>query len=201
MFTGIIEAIGEVQQKTALGLVLSRPKNFDDLKLGSSVSVSGVCLSVTKLTSSSMSFSVVSETWKRTSFKNLKKGDQVNLERSVSQRGRFEGHFVQGHTEDTARVASITKEKKQTTLVLKIPKHLINAIIPKGSIAVDGVSLTVASIKGSRCTIALIPHTLSHTTLGLLKKGDVVNIETDMMIRAFLWNQKTKSRRIKPLKR
>jgi riboflavin synthase len=186
MFTGIIEATAKILQKSDDGLTVERPAMFDDLKKGTSVSVSGVCLSVVQLDDTSMSFDVVPETFERTTFSSLATGDYVNLERALRADGRFEGHVVQGHVEGTAEVAQIRKKKTGAELVLSMTDDIMTFVIPKGSIAVDGVSLTVAAADGNGCTVALIPHTLEHTTLGDLQQGDIVNIETDILGRTIL---------------
>ncbi len=181
MFTGIIEATAKVRQKTASGLVVERPSFFDDIKEGNSISVSGACLSITKFDHDSLSFDVVAETWARTKLGDLQVGDLVNLERSLAANGRFEGHSVQGHIEGVATVDRLDTAETGAMLYLTLPNDLSSPIIPKGSIAIDGVSLTVASINGAHLSIALIPHTLQHTTLGNVKPQDHVNIETDVL--------------------
>lgn len=194
MFTGIIETTAKVLEKTSRGLTIERPKSFADLKIGSSVSVAGVCLSVIKLTKTSMQFEVVPETLKKSRLGTLKKGERVNLERAMRAGERLDGHVVQGHVEGKATVTNfglrITKSRnpqsaiRNSTLVLRVDHNLMRFIVQKGSIAIDGVSLTVADVDGETVTIALIPHTLKHTTLGSLKKGDRVNVETDILIRS-----------------
>lgn len=204
MFTGIIETTAMVLSKTSRRIVIQRPKNFTDLKIGSSICVAGVCLSVVKLTESSMQFDVIPETLKKSRLGKLRKGDQVNLERAMRATDRFEGHIVQGHVEGTGVIEALTTPTPQPPpprlpfaplrvgegegglLVLRAEQHLMSFILQKGSIAIDGVSLTVASIEGDRITIALIPHTLKNTTLGTLREGDLVNIETDVLTRAAL---------------
>jgi len=181
MFTGIVETTASILQKTDDALVLSRPASFDDLSIGCSISVSGVCLSVVSFDAASMSFNVVGETWKRTNLGSKREGDQVNLERALAANGRFEGHIVQGHIEGTADVVELKKDGQWTMLTVRLPKDLLPSIVFKGSIAIDGVSLTVAALANDLCTIALIPHTLEVTTLGALKAGDTVNIETDIL--------------------
>ena len=177
MFTGIIETMAKVVQKTDSGMVIARPLSFDDVKIGSSISVSGVCLSVVQLTESQMSFDVVPETWSRTKLGSVRQGDAVNLERSLKASDRFEGHIVQGHVEGTGSVTDIHSGEMKISLPMPLMKH----VVEKGSIALDGVSLTVAKIDGDVVTVALIPHTLKVTTLGTLHTGDLVNIETDIL--------------------
>lgn len=183
MFTGIVETTVAVLDRTDTGLTLERPATFDDIRLGSSISVAGVCLSVIAFDERSMSFDVVPETLAKTKLSELRPGDRVNLERSMRAGDRFEGHVVQGHVEGVARVVFL---KPGGQLSITIPSELCRFIIPKGSITLDGVSLTIADITDDICTIALIPHTLEHTTLGSLQPGDAVNIETDVMVRSLL---------------
>ncbi len=184
MFTGIIETTAKILERSATGLTLARPKTFDDIKEGSSIAVSGACLSVIRFNKKSMSFAVVPETWAKTKLGALKSGDAVNLERALAANGRFDGHVVQGHVEGVGTVVDIKKEREGATLTIDIPPPLLPFIIPKGSITLDGVSLTIASVNENLCTVALIPLTLQETTLGRLQKGDPVDIETDIFVRA-----------------
>lgn len=181
MFTGIVEVVARVLKKTDSGLTLERPKIFTDITIGSSICVSGACLSVVAFDAKTMRFDVVSETWKRTKLGDLCVGDHVNLERSLRADGRFEGHVVQGHVEGTSGQWSVVSEKNGVRFTVTVPKNLLPFVVEKGSIAIDGVSLTVAKMDGDRCTIALIPHTLEVTTFGSLKEGERVNMETDVM--------------------
>lgn len=179
VFTGIIEATAEVLSWDGSSLALSRPPLFDDLKPGSSISVQGVCLSITKLDTGSMHFYVVPETIDLSTLGSLTKGQRVNLERAMKTGGRLDGHIVQGHIEGVGTVRVVGEE-----LEIELPSALVSSIQSKGSIAIDGVSLTVASLEGNVIRIALIPLTRSETTLGRLQKGDRVNIETDILARA-----------------
>jgi riboflavin synthase len=183
MFTGIIETTAEVLSRTSGGLVLARPAFFKDLKKGSSVCVSGACLTVTKLTAKSMAFDVVPETWRRTTLGTLEEGNVVNLERALPATGRFDGHIVQGHVEGVGIVRAVSRQRSAVSITIALPSSLLPSVVSKGSIALDGVSLTVAAVKGNACTVALIPETLQRTTLGLLKKGSRVNVETDILAR------------------
>ncbi len=199
MFTGIIETTAKIIENTGNRLVLERPAIFDDIKLGSSIAVSGACLSVVAFDDHSMRFDVVEETLQKTKLGELKIGDSVNLERSMKASDRFEGHVVQGHVEGKALVTSyslarpkLTSEgglletrddPSSATLTIELPENLVPNVVSKGSIAIDGVSLTVASIEGNLCTIAIIPHTLKITTLENLREKDHVNIETDILAR------------------
>ena len=181
MFTGIIEAKAAVKEKSDSSIVLDRPADFDDLKIGSSISVSGVCLSVVEINSDSIKFDVMPETLRKTKFGDLKVGDHLNLERALSVSDRFEGHIVQGHIENIGEVKDVNKDGEDILLSVSLPKESVPFVVPKGSIAIDGVSLTVASVKNDLCMVALIPYTLKNSTLGDLKVGDKVNIETDVL--------------------
>lgn len=188
MFTGIIEKTAPVLEKADDSITLERPSSFDDIKLGSSIAVSGICLSVISLDEKKMVFDVMSETWERTTLQYLTVGDSVNLERSLKMGDRLEGHVVQGHVE---AVASVTSYKLQVTgssaeLCVELPEALLSCVVEKGSIAIDGVSLTIAALDCHTMTIGLIPHTLEHTTLGSLQAGDQVNIETDVLMRSLI---------------
>jgi len=184
VFTGIIETTANILENNNSKLVLERPAMFDDIKLGASICVSGVCLSIVAFDDQSMRFDVVEETMKKTKLGDLMIGDVVNVERSMRADGRFEGHIVQGHVEGVAVIGDGRSEIG--TLEIVLPDALVPFVIEKGSIAIDGVSLTVASMVDAVCTVALIPHTLSNTTLGSLKTGDRVNIETDILGRYIL---------------
>jgi riboflavin synthase len=185
MFTGIVETMATVLEKTARGLTVSRPESYTDLTIGCSITVNGACLSVIRFDNQSMSFDVVPETWARTNLGDLEGGSKVNLERALAAQSRFEGHIVQGHIEGTATVMSLEKptDSPWATLTIDLPEDIATYVVHKGSIAINGVSLTVAGIEGGVCKIALIPHTLDVTNLGLLKNGDKVNIETDVLAR------------------
>ena len=181
MFTGIIEALAIVKEKSDSSVILDRPAGFDDLKIGSSICVSGVCLSVIELDQDSIKFDVMPETLRKTKLGDIKVGDSVNLERALLASDRFEGHIVQGHIENKGEVIGITKDNEDVLLTISLPDDLISLVVPKGSISIDGVSLTVASVDGNLCTVALIPHTLKNSTLGELQVGDLVNVETDVI--------------------
>ncbi len=179
MFTGLVEATAPILEKRQKELVIKRPDFFDDVNVGSSISVAGTCLSIARLAGEAMAFDVVDETWSKTKLGDLKVGERVNLERAMKASDRLDGHIVQGHVEGTGKVML----QKHGQLIVELPPELFVNVVPKGSIAIDGVSLTIASIEANRITIALIPHTLEHSTLGTLQKEDRVNIETDVMRR------------------
>ena len=176
MFTGIIEATAPVLSKTDNQLSIARPGSFADFLVGASIAVSGVCLSVTSFDEESMTFDVVQETWKKSKLGSLKIGDIVNLERACLADSRLDGHVVQGHCEGVG----IIKEAG-TTLVIEVPKELNKFFVQKGSIALDGVSLTISEIDDSTVSVALVPLTIDNTTLGSCKTGDAINIETDVV--------------------
>jgi len=179
VFTGIIESMAAVVDRTDTQLILERPSEFDDIAIGSSIAVSGVCLSVVAFTDSIMTFDVVDETWAKTNLGSLQEGDRVNLERAMKASDRFGGHIVQGHCEEAAEVLSCNADGIDVAL----SEELLPFVVVKGSITLDGVSLTVASLKENTCTVALIPLTLEHTTLGTRREGESVNVETDILIR------------------
>ncbi|PIR53127.1 riboflavin synthase [Candidatus Peregrinibacteria bacterium CG10_big_fil_rev_8_21_14_0_10_49_10] len=181
MFTGIIEAQAHIESVGEGRITLTRPSSFTDIRIGSSVSVAGVCLTVVELSDTHMTFDVVGETRAKSTLGQRTHGDAVNLERAMQATDRFEGHMVQGHIQGVGEVRTITKDGNWTTVHIRLPKELLSTVVTKGSISIDGVSLTVASVTGDECRIALIPQTLEYTTLGRLKAGDRVNIETDVL--------------------
>lgn len=184
MFTGLIEAVGTVTLLEARGndaarLVLDLPF-AGDLVLGESVAVNGCCLTVTG-NEAGVSFDLLVETLNRTNLGDLKPGDRVNLERALRADGRFGGHFVQGHVDTTATVVAAEPKGSDRNLVIAIPQGGARYFIEKGSIAVNGVSLTVASLEEESFGLWIIPHTLQETNLGDIKPGDRVNLEYDML--------------------
>ena len=155
-----------------------------NVKIGDSVSINGVCLTVAKVKGTRATFQVIDETMGKTNFIDLKKGDRVNIEQSLKIGDRLEGHFVLGHIDGTGIIKKIERGPQGSKLEMKINnKDLLPFIAKKGSIAIDGVSLTVVKVKNSIVEIALIPHTLENTTLGLKKIDDTVNIEVDILAR------------------
>ncbi|GEN53472.1 riboflavin synthase [Halobacillus faecis] len=185
MFTGIVEEIGtlkSVQNKTeALEVNISAKEVLSDVKLGGSISVNGVCLTVTNYTEQTVSFDVMPETYRATNIHELQQGDPVNLERAMAAGGRFGGHLVSGHIDGTGRIVSKKPESNAVYYEIELPEELIHYFVYKGSIAVDGTSLTVFGVDDSKVTISLIPHTMEHTVLGAKGPGDSVNIECDMI--------------------
>ena len=190
MFTGIIESTGTVvETKTVaagrtLGVDVGRWAK--DCRPGESVAVSGVCLTITRAQSSILSFDVVKETVDKTTLGQKKTGDAVNLERSLRVGDRLDGHFVQGHVDGTAVVDRIKRLAGQWTVWFRPQAQLLPFIIPEGSIAIDGVSLTIASVAGSAFSVALIPTTLHVTTLSALNPGTKVTLESDILARTII---------------
>jgi riboflavin synthase len=184
MFTGLIESVGTVKVLEPRGndaarLVIEAPF-ADELALGESVAVNGCCLTVTGK-EGGVSFDLLVETLNRTNLGILKPGSRVNLERALRADGRFGGHFVQGHIDTTAEVLSAEPKGNDLNLVISIPREGVRYFIEKGSIAVNGVSLTVASLNAESFGLWIIPHTLQETNLGDLKQGDRVNLEYDLI--------------------
>lgn len=163
------------------GLTLMRPASFTDVAVGSSIAVAGVCLSAVAVSDEEITFDVVEETKRRSTLGTLREGDRVNLERAMRADSRFDGHIVQGHTEGVGEVVSVERDGLWTVLAVRLPEESVPAVVSKGSIAFDGVSLTVVTMHDRECCVALIPHTCEHTTLGALKEGDRVNVETDIL--------------------
>jgi len=185
MFTGIVEGMGIVRKidckKNLMTMSISAPKILKGAKPGDSVCFQGVCLTVTMIQKSLLSFDIMKETIDKTSLKYLKPFDKVNLERSLTPRSRFDGHFVTGHIDDVGKVSKKIQHPNYLELQISIPRRLRKYVIPKGSVGVDGVSLTVGPVRGNCFSIFLIPYTIENTTLGILKAGDPVNIETDIL--------------------
>ncbi|MGJ9460148.1 riboflavin synthase [Oceanobacillus sp. CF4.6] len=186
MFTGIIEEMGTVEKmqnvsEQAVQLTIGSKKVIEDVNIGDSISVNGICLTVTHFSKKSFQVDAMPETIQSTSLQLLKPGSQVNLERAMAANGRFGGHFVSGHVDGTG---TITEKKKQENAVyydIQIPEDLAPFLMHKGSITVDGTSLTLFGVHKNIVTISLIPHTMAETVLGGKGKGDIVNIECDML--------------------
>ena len=187
MFSGIISNRGVVLKKNFRGgqirFAFRLLRREADLELGESIAVDGVCLSVAGKKSESFEADAVHETLKATTLGELKAGDRVNLERSLKTGDRVGGHFVTGHVDGRGILRKIKKNRSNILFEIEAPKPLLAFIAAKGSIAVDGVGLTVQSQKGNHFSVALIPHTLRATTLGMKKTGDVLNLEADLIAR------------------
>jgi riboflavin synthase len=205
MFTGIIEEIGEiasVQRGTkSVILTIKADKILEDTKTGDSISTNGVCLTATKIGKGYFTADVMHETIDRSSLGGLSKGSKVNLERAMKADGRFGGHMVAGHIDGIGKIVDIKKDDNAIWYTISAKPEIIKYIIEKGSIAIDGISLTVAKITESDFSVSIIPHTIGQTTLGFRKKGDVVNLENDLVgkyIEKFLtYNNNEKSTKSK----
>ncbi len=185
MFSGIVQELGTVVEMKTQGafasLVVEGVSTAAKMKIGDSVSVSGVCLTAVKLKGAHIATQVVFETLKRSALGALRKGNRVNLELSLSYGDFVGGHLVQGHVDAAAKIVSKVQKKNSVLMGFKMPKNSVKYMVEKGSVAVDGISLTVVGVKNDVFTVALIPHTLENTTLGLKKTGERVNIETDVL--------------------
>jgi riboflavin synthase len=181
MFTGIVEEKGVVGSASAFRLEVSCERVMTDSDVDSSLAVNGVCLTVVERSNGGLGFDVTPETLSRTSLGRLKAGDPVNLERPITLSTRLGGHLVQGHVDGLGHVVSLEPNEAGATLVLRVPEGLTRYVVEKGSVCVDGISLTVASVEGDTLSIALIPHTLEVTTLGTAMPGDPVNLEADVI--------------------
>ncbi|GAB4458104.1 MAG: riboflavin synthase [Armatimonadaceae bacterium] len=185
MFTGIVEAVGRItgieHQGEAIRLTVSVGKISEDVHLGDSISVNGVCLTVTEIRPPHISFDAVYETMRRTTLGELRHGDNVNLERSVPVNGRLGGHIVQGHVDGTGRIASIRPMGNSWFVYVDAAPELMRYIVTKGSVAVDGISLTVAESEDRTFALSIIPHTWENTTLREKRAGDTINIECDIL--------------------
>lgn len=187
MFTGLVEEVGTIASIAESGgnhrIIINAPSTAKELKEGNSVAVSGVCLTALNIKPESFCADLAAETWMRTSLSRITQGAQVNLELPLKADGRMGGHMVQGHVDGTARFVALEPiaNADDFWLLLDIPEELEKYVVFKGSIAVEGISLTVAKLESLRLTIAIIPHTIKMTNLGSLKAGDPVNIETDIV--------------------
>jgi riboflavin synthase len=187
MFTGIIEEVGRVARIYQNGenrrITIEAANTPKELKTGNSVAVSGVCLTALDIKPGSFCADLAPETWVRTSFSRIKEGALVNLELPMKADGRFGGHIVQGHVDGVGRLAAFDRipDSENWWLHIEIPAQLDRYVVYKGSISIEGISLTVASIEDRRCTIAIIPHTVEMTNLNSLRPGDPVNLETDLI--------------------
>lgn len=184
MFTGIVEQTGEITDlsviETGRRLVLSA-RDLRPMPIGASIAVAGVCLTVVEAGEGVISVDVVPETLARTNLGDLEPGDRVNLERAMPADGRFDGHIVQGHVDGIGLVQSVQSDDNGVTVTIEPAESLLPYVVEKGSMTVDGVSLTVSGLGDFWFSVALIPHTLEVTTLGSLEPGDTVNLEVDVV--------------------
>jgi riboflavin synthase len=202
MFTGIVEDLVKIEKIKRNGAskknkiegledknrhdteITINVAKMDGLKIGDSVAINGVCLTVARLDKNMATFQIIDETIKKSCFSYIKKGDKVNIERSLKMGDRLEGHFISGHVDCIGKIERIEKDNTGSKIVIEIAdKGILHLIAPKGSITIDGISLTVVNVVDDKVEIALIPHTLENTTLGIKKIGDLVNVEVDILAR------------------
>lgn len=185
MFTGIIEEKGTISKimKNASQAVLTikAQKIMEDIHKGDSIAVNGICLTVTAFSKNEFQADVMHETLNRTALKMLKPGSSVNLERAMAAGGRFGGHMVSGHIDGTGKIAEIKEDSLAIWYTIEAPPQILRYIVEKGSIAIDGISLTVAKVSESDFSVSIIPHTAKETTLLNKKSGDIVNLENDII--------------------
>jgi riboflavin synthase len=181
MFTGIIEEIGSVKEIGQTSLAISAAKIVGDTALGDSVAVNGACLTVIDIDRSGFVVEIMPETKRLTNIGNLRVGEKVNLERALPAQGRIGGHFVQGHVDATGKIAALVREIGATIAHIACPEEVLRYVVKKCFIAINGVSLTVIDYDHSQCSVSLVPYTQKNTNMGLLKQGQVVNLEVDIM--------------------
>ena len=197
MFTGIIEELGKIQEIKSNKITVKCGTVIQDAKLGDSIAVNGVCLTVVEILPDGFVADISPETFKVTAFNLLKVGDLVNLERAMPANGRFGGHIVSGHIDGVGKFLDISKYNDFYELKIELDTKESNYVIKKGSITVNGISLTIADIEKNIIKLAIIPHTYENTNLKTLKNGDYVNIEVDMVakyIEKFLSSSDNKSK-------
>ncbi|MEJ7641743.1 MAG: riboflavin synthase [Candidatus Nitrosocosmicus sp.] len=202
MFTGIVEDLVKIEEIKRNGAskknkidgledknrhdteITINVEKMDELKIGDSVAINGVCLTVARLDKNMATFQIIDETIKKSCFSYIKKGDRVNIERSLKVGDRLEGNFILGHVDCIGKIERIEKDNTGSKIVIEIAdKGILHLIAPKGSITIDGISLTVVNVMDDKVEIALIPHTLENTTLGIKNIGDLVNVEADILAR------------------
>ena len=185
MFTGIIEELGTVERVTrgrvSAVLAIRAEAILSDLKIGDSVAVNGVCLTATSLTGHGFTADVMHETLDRSSLAGLGPGSPVNLERAMAADGRFGGHIVAGHVDGVGTIAAIEQDDNAIWFTITAPEQVLRYVVEKGSIAIDGISLTVARVETDRFAVSVIPHTAAVTLLGQRRTGDRVNLESDLV--------------------
>lgn len=185
MFTGIIEEIGKVEAvakgSNSAVITIAAVKVLEDTKIGDSIAVNGVCLTVTSISGRKFSADVMAETLRRSSLGSLKHGSMVNLERAMAANGRFGGHIVSGHIDGVGVISSFEKEDNAVWVEIETPAKILRYIVEKGSITIDGISLTVAKLTDSSFAVSVIPHTGEETTLLNRNPGDIVNLENDIV--------------------
>lgn len=185
MFTGLVEELGTIKSIDLHGtsgtIHINARKVLENTKIGDSIAVNGICLTVTSMRGSSFTADVMAETIRRSSLKSAKSGDKVNLERAMAADGRFGGHIVSGHIDGTGTISSMKKEENAVWVTVDAPAAILKYIVEKGSICIDGISLTVAYVDDRCFKVSIIPHTGEETTLLKRKVGDPVNLENDII--------------------
>lgn len=185
MFTGLVEKVGSVvslqQNRDILELKIAVQGLVDELYMGQSVAVSGVCLSVTSLDRNAFSVDMMPETAQRSTLGNLSRGMKVNLERALRADSRMDGHIVTGHIDTVGKIESLSSAGLSREIEISVPEQYLKQVVEKGSVAIDGISLTVVRVSKTSLTVGIIPTTLRDTTLGEARTGDLVNIETDIL--------------------
>ncbi len=199
MFTGIVEEVGEIQgilsKAGTFELAISGKIIFDDLKIGDSVSVNGVCLTVTKFTSSIFYADIMKETRNRSSLGKATKNTKVNLERALGANGRFGGHIVSGHIDGTGIISNIQKSENAILYTIQAESKITDQIVEKGSIAIDGISLTVIAVADGYFKVSVIPHTAKERVLSLREVGSLVNLETDVLAKYIQKNEENSEKK------
>ncbi len=190
VFSGIIEATGRISTVEPCGggrtLVVAAPKYWADVRMGASVAIDGVCLTVTRVRGDEASFDVIAETLRRSTLGEAGPGGLVNLQKSLTVGDRIDGHFVQGHVDALGTIAKVEQSERESIWWFSTDPEARPYIVPKGSIAIDGISLTIADVRDDLFSVALIPTTLAQTTLGQKRAGHKVNIETDVLARTVI---------------
>lgn len=185
MFTGIVEEVGTIKTIGMAGssgtIVINANKVLEGTEIGDSIAVNGICLTVTAMTGNSFSADVMAETVRRSSLSACRKGDRVNLERAMAADGRFGGHIVSGHIDGTGTITSLVREENAVWVTIRAESHIMKYIVEKGSICIDGISLTVAKVCDDNFSVSVIPHTGEETTLLKKSTGAVVNLENDIV--------------------
>ncbi len=185
MFTGIVEEVGRVEQIPAPGragsLRIRASRVLEGTKLGDSIAVMGVCLTVTDLSPAGFSADVMPQTLSKSSLGALRAGSPVNLERAMAADGRFGGHIVSGHIDGTGRIRRLERDQNAVRITVEAPKSILALVVEQGSVAIDGISLTISRLLADAFEVSIIPHTFAETTLGARKPGDAVNLENDVV--------------------
>ncbi len=185
MFTGIVEELGSIRSLSMAGnsgkICINAKKVLENTNIGDSIAVNGICLTVVSMTDDTFTADVMAETIRRSSLGQSKANDKVNLERAMAADGRFGGHIVAGHIDGTGKVTSVAKEENAVWYTISAPSDILHYIVEKGSIAIDGISLTVAYVDDSCFKVSVIPHTCDMTVLPYRHEGNIVNLETDVI--------------------